>query len=94
MEPLSEDGLERALRDLVVKACYVEDVPEDLFPDAPIVGPDSPWGLDSLDAVEIIVEIQKQYDVRIGGQDIGRELLRSLRTLADFIRKERGQAPY
>ncbi|WP_432821980.1 phosphopantetheine-binding protein [Trichloromonas sp.] len=90
MEPLSEDGLERELRDLVVEACYVDDAPEEVFPDAPIVGPDSPWGLDSLDAVEIIVEVQKQYDVRIGGQEAGRELLRSLRTLADFIRKERG----
>lgn len=90
MEPLSEDGLERELRDLVVEACCVDDVPEELFPDAPIVGPDSPWGLDSLDAVEIIVEVQLRYNVRIGGQDTGRELLRSLRTLADFIRKERG----
>jgi len=90
MEPLSEDGLERELRDLVVAACYVDDAPEDVFADAPIVGPDSPWGLDSLDAVEIIVEVQKQYGVRIGGQEAGRELLRSLRTLADFIRKERG----
>ncbi len=90
MEPLSEDGLERELRDMVVEVCSVEDAPEDVFADAPIVGPDSPWELDSLDAVELIVEVQKRYDVRIGGQETGRELLRSLRTLADFIRKERG----
>lgn len=90
MEPLSEDNLERELQDLVVAVCCVEDPPEGIFADVPIVGPDSPWGLDSLDAVEIIVEVQKRYDIRIGGQDTGRELLRSLRTLADFIRKERG----
>jgi acyl carrier protein len=90
MEPLSEDGLERELRDLVVAACHIDDAPEDVFADASIVGPDSPWGLDSLDAVEIIVEVQKKYDVRIGGQEAGREVLRSLRALAEFIRKEQG----
>lgn len=89
MEPLPDDGLERELRDLIVAVCYVDDAPEEIFPDVPIVGPDSPWGLDSLDAVEIIVEVQKQFNVRIGGQETGRELLRSLRSLADFIRKER-----
>jgi acyl carrier protein len=94
MKSLSEDGLERELRDLVVTACSVDDVPEEIFPDAPIVGPDSPWGLDSLDAVEIIVEVQKQYEVRIGGQETGRELLRSLRTLADFIRQARGRTAF
>lgn len=90
MENLSDDALERELRDLVVATCQVEDPPEEIFADAPIVGPDSPWDLDSLDAVEIIVAVQKQYAVRIGGQDTGRELLRSLRTLADYIRSERG----
>jgi len=39
--------------------------------------------------VEIVVAVQKKYDVRIGGQDSSREVLRSLRVLADFIRKER-----
>ena len=53
------------------------------------VGPDSPLGLDSLDAVEVVVEVQKKYRVRIGGQDTNREALRSLRVLAEFIRKGR-----
>jgi len=89
MENLSSDGLERELRDLVVESCHVTDAPEGVFPDAPMIGPDSPWGLDSLDAVEIVVAVQKKYGVRIGGQDSSREVLRSLRVLAAFIRKER-----
>jgi len=80
---LWKDGLERELRDLVVESCHVTDAPEGVFPDAPMIGPDS------LDAVEIVVAVQKKYDVRIGGRDSSREELRSLRVLADFIRKER-----
>lgn len=90
MEVLSADNLEQELRDLIVAGCNIPDAPEEVFPDAPLIGPDSPWGLDSLDAVEIVVAVQKAYEVRIGGQDTSREVLASLRTLAEFIRKERG----
>jgi len=90
MEVMSADNLEQELRDLIVDSCNIPDAPEEVFPDATLIGPDSPWGLDSLDAVEIVVAVQKAYAVRIGGQDTSREVLASLRTLAEFIRKERG----
>ena len=90
MNVISADNLEQELRDLIVDSCNIPDAPEEVFPDAPLIGPDSPWGLDSLDAVEIVVAVQKAYEVRIGGQDTSREVLASLRTLAEFIRKERG----
>ena len=90
MEVFSADNLEQELRDLIVDSCNIPDAPEEVFPDAPLIGPDSPWGLDSLDAVEIVVAVQKAYEVRIGGQETSREVLASLRTLAEFIRKERG----
>ncbi len=81
------DNFERELAELIIKFCNVEDVsPQDIPADAPLIGPDSPFGLDSLDAVEVVVAVQKTYGVRIGGKDSGREVLQSLKTLADFIR--------
>lgn len=79
-------SLETELQELIIDACNVPDAPEEVDSEAPLIGPDSPLGLDSLDAVEVVVAVQKKYDVRIGGQDTSREVLRSLRTLADFIR--------
>ena len=74
------------LREMIFTTCNVEDVDSDeLGPDDPLTGPDSVLGLDSIDAVEIVVEVQKKYDVRIGGKEISREILTSLRTLADFL---------
>jgi len=88
---MSEDfQLEGELQELIVVACNIEDAPEEVEPDAFLIGPDAPLGLDSLDAVEIVVAVERKYGVRIGGQDTSREVLRSLRTLADFIRRERG----
>ncbi|MCK4816401.1 acyl carrier protein [bacterium] len=82
------DGLEQELHDLIVKICNVSvPIPDALLPDAPLIGPDSPLGLDSLDAVEVVVSVQKEYGVYIDAQETGRKVLESLRTLADFIRR-------
>lgn len=84
------DGLNLELAELIIKFCNVEDVVAEQVPsDAPLIGPDSPFGLDSLDAVEVIVAVQKTYGVRIGGESTSREVLSSLNALADFIRTER-----
>lgn len=85
-----ETTLEREIKNLIIDACNVPDPPEE-FPDgAPLIGPDSPLGLDSLDAVEMVVEIQKKYGVRIGGEETSRDVLQSVETLAAFIRREQG----
>lgn len=86
---MSHDALERELQSLIIEVCNVLDPPAEVIPDAPLIGPDSPFGLDSLDAVEVVVAVQKNFDVRIGSQETSREVLRSLRTLAEYIRKER-----
>ena len=77
MEPLHKE-----LVDLIVEVCEItEPVSEDIRPDASLVGPDSPLGLDSLDAVEIAVAVQTRYNVRI----TDREAFASLKHLADHI---------
>jgi acyl carrier protein len=84
------DNLEHELLALIIVLCNIEDIlPEDVPVDAPLIGPESPLGLDSLDAVEVVVAVQKNYDVRIGGKSSSREVLQSISTLADFIRKKR-----
>lgn len=53
--------------------------------DDPLIGPDSPLGIDSIDALEIVVMVQKEYGVRIEYQDSSRVILQSLATLAAHI---------
>jgi acyl carrier protein len=72
---------------MIVETCRVVDPPsEDPSPDAPLIGPDSVFGLDSLDAVEVVVAVQRKYNIRIDAQETSRQVLQSLRTLAQFIR--------
>ncbi len=90
---LKQDGfeLEKELLKMIVEVCRILDpIPDDISPDDPIVGPDSAFGLDSLDAVEIVVAVEARYKVRIGADEASRRVFRSLRTLADYIRMEQG----
>lgn len=83
------DGLEQELSDMIIDTCRVEaPLTQEITPDTPLIGPDSPYGLDSLDAVEVVVAVQRKYQIRIEAQETSREVLRSLRTLADFIRSQ------
>jgi acyl carrier protein len=83
------DSLEQELSEMIIDTCRVTDPDEEaITPDAALIGPDSPYGLDSLDAVEVVVAVQRKYNIRIEAQETSREVLRSLRTLATFIRSQ------
>ena len=82
---MEREALEQELKRLIIEACNIPDPPEDFPHDAPLIGPESPLDLDSLDAVEVVVAVQKRFGVRIGGEDSSREVLESVRTLADYI---------
>ena len=83
-----DQNLEYELVKLVIDQCNVEGISaEEVDLNIPIIRPESPLDLDSLDALEIVVAVQKNYNVRIGGENISREILESFTALADFIRQ-------
>ena len=53
-----------------------------------ILGPESVLELDSLDAVEIVSLIQKEYGVRITSRETSVEILSSLRSIADYVKSQ------
>lgn len=88
------EGLELELRALIKEACDLDDGKmAGLTDDDPLLGPVSPLGLDSLDALEIVTAVQNRYGVRIDNQNTSLRVLQSLRTLAEFIRQEKGATP-
>ena len=57
--------------------------PEDIDPDAPLFG-DAGLGLDSIDALELTLILERDYGLRIS-QEEGRQVFRSVRTMAEYI---------
>ncbi len=83
MDPLLEE-----LRAKLVEAVGLTDVrPEDIDPDAPLVG--EGLGLDSIDVLELVVLLEQDYGVRIDDKDLGRRVFASLRAMADHVREHR-----
>jgi acyl carrier protein len=74
------------LKKLLVEQLNLEDVkPADIKDDAPLFG--EGLGLDSLDAVELVVVIQKNFGVEIKNMNEGRKAFESINTLAAYIQE-------
>jgi acyl carrier protein len=77
--------IKQKLKEVIIKDLALEDVtPDDIADDSPIFG-EGGLGLDSLDAVELVVIIQKHFGVQIKDMTKGREVFQSLSTLAKYI---------
>jgi len=84
------DPLQHELLELICTTCNLRDVNLDqIGPDDPLIGPDSPLGTDSLDALEIAVTVQKEYGVRMDSENTSQVVLQSVAHLADYIRANR-----
>jgi acyl carrier protein len=82
------DELKQQLKEIIVRDLKLQDVkPTDINDDSPLF--EEGLGLDSLDAVEMVVLIQKHFGVQIEDMDEGKEAFRSINTLAQFIERRR-----
>jgi acyl carrier protein len=83
------DALVTRLKALIITTLKLDGVkPEDIPDDEPLIG--SPrFGLDSLDALELVLAVEKEFGVKIGSSEESRQALGSVRTLADFLARRR-----
>ncbi len=80
------DPLTLRLKNLIITTLKLDGIrPEDIPDDEPLIG--SPrFGLDSLDALELVLAIEKEFGVKIGSSEESRHALTSIRTLASYLR--------
>ncbi len=72
------------VKQLIVEDLHLEGLtPQMIEDDAPLFG--DGLGLDSVDALELVVAIEKEYGIKIKSNEIGREVFTSVSSLARFI---------
>jgi len=77
-------ALRTRLKRLIVDSLNLEGMdPDSIEDDAPLFG--EGLGLDSVDALELVVALEKEFGIKIQAQEIGREAFASVAALAQFI---------
>lgn len=71
------------LRDMLVDRLRLQRAADEIDPDAPLFG--AGFGLDSLDAVELVVSLDTLFGVVIEDNALMRQQMRSLNTLVDLV---------
>lgn len=80
------DTLTLRLKTLIIATLKLDDVtPADIPDDEPLIG-STRFGLDSIDALELVLAIEKEYGVKIGSSEESRQALGSVNTLAAYLR--------
>ena len=78
------DALINQLKGEIIEQLNLEDLKkEDIDNDAPLFG--EGLGLDSIDALELIVLIEKNYGIKIEDPKDGKKIFHSIRTMAEYI---------
>jgi len=78
------EGLVGELKVKIIKTLGLMDVaPEDIKDDSPLVGGDT--GIDSIDVLELVMMIEKDYGVKIDSKELGAKVFASVRALATHI---------
>ena len=86
---MPEITLQEQLKKIIIEELNLEEIEVSEIKDDDQLFGDEGLGLDSLDAVELVVLIQKHFDVEIKDMEEGREALASISSLADFIETRR-----
>ena len=82
------DKLKAQLKEQILEALSLDEMkPEEIDDNAPLFG--EGLGLDSIDALELIVLMEKQYGIKLSNPAEGKEVFKSINVMAEDIAKNR-----
>jgi len=90
MAEITSSELKMEIKKLILTTLNINDIdPADVDDELPLFGGGNKLTLDSVDALELIMAIQRTYQVRIADQNLARYTLRSINSIAEFIETEK-----
>ena len=88
---MSEPDLRQQIKEMLVKNLMLQTTADQITDDLPLFGPDG-LGLDSIDALELVVSMEKTFGVGVPNSEVAGVALRSVNTMHDYILERKGQA--
>jgi len=84
MTDASRRELKSRIKAILVDRLKLDRAPESIGDDEALFGPEG-LGLDSIDALELVLGVEQEFGVKIENEEVGMEALSSVSGLADFI---------
>jgi len=86
--------LKQDIKLLIINTLNITNIdPSQVMNNEQLFAKDNTLGLDSIDAIEIVMALQNHYGVRIGDQNLARYILESIDSIAEFLIKENAVEP-
>ena len=83
--------LNTQIKQAIVRSLRLPIAWEEIGDDTPLF--EEGLGLDSIDVLELVLEVERQFGVSITDEQTGMKVMRSVNTLAEFVRSERRDIP-
>ena len=88
---MSDADLRTRIKEMMVKNLMLQITADQISDDAPLFGPNG-IGLDSIDALELAVGLEKNFGVSVPNSEIATKVLRNVNTIHDYILEKRGES--
>lgn len=81
---MPDENLREAIKEMMVENLMLKVTKEQIADDLPLFGPDG-LGLDSIDALELAVSLEKKFGVTVPNSETARQALASVNALHDYV---------
>jgi len=85
---MSSDDLKEQVKEMLVTNLMLRTPKEEIGNDLPLFGPDG-LGLDSIDALQLVVSMEKTFGVGVPNSEVARVALATVNSICDYIREQR-----
>ena len=85
-------ALKRQVKQLMVENLMLQVAADDIGDEQTLFGPES-LGLDSVDALQLVVALDKSFGLKIADQEVARKILQSVRTITEAVLQLRQSSP-
>jgi acyl carrier protein len=87
-----DQALKDRVKALIVQCARLKVPVSELTDDRPLFDPEKGLGLDSIDVLEIVVNVEKTFGVQIPDKEVGQKVLHSVNTLVDYLKAQGAKA--
>jgi acyl carrier protein len=93
MQSTSQDEIKLKVKELIIRTLNFKDVKtDDILDDVSLFSGENNIKIDSVDSLELVMEIQKEFKVKINTQNLAWTIINTVNSITGFIIKEQSKA--